>query len=95
MGHPDVTAWPMVSVRPAQAPLESGPRWPRPMTDEPSTEAEVDAIVVELLEAGLLTIGPDAEGKETWALTDEGARVARMLAVKGDGASPVLERVQH
>jgi hypothetical protein len=36
------------------------------VTDEPTTGAEVDAIVAELVEAGLLTIGHDADGKETW-----------------------------
>ena len=58
------------------------------MTDEPTTVAE--AIVAELVEAGLLTIGHDAEGKETWTLTEEGARVGRMLAMKGDGSGEVL-----
>ncbi len=36
------------------------------MTDEPTTEAEVEAVVAEPVEAGLLTIGRDADGKETW-----------------------------
>ncbi len=46
--------------------------------------------MAELVAAGLLTIGHDAEGKETWTLTDEGARVGRMLAMKGDAAGEVL-----
>jgi hypothetical protein len=52
------------------------------MADEQTTEAEVDALVAELVGAGLLTIGHDAAGKETWTLTDEGARVGRMLAMR-------------
>jgi hypothetical protein len=60
------------------------------MADEQTTEAEIGAIVAELVAAGLLTIGNDAEGKETWTLTREGARVGRMLAMKGDGAGEVL-----
>jgi hypothetical protein len=46
--------------------------------------------VAELVEAGLLTIGHDVDGRETWTLTDEGARVGRMLAMRGDEAGEVL-----
>ena len=53
------------------------------MKGEPTTEAEVDAIVAELVAAGVPTTGHDADRRETWTLTDEGARVARMLAMKG------------
>jgi hypothetical protein len=37
-----------------------------------------------------LTIGHGAVGKETWTLTEEGTRVARMLAMKGDEAGEML-----
>jgi hypothetical protein len=59
------------------------------------TDPEMDAIVAQLREAGLLTIGFDAEGKETWTLTAEGAQVARQLAM-GDEATinAILELVE-
>jgi hypothetical protein len=46
----------------------------------------MDAIVAQLRDAGLLTIGRDAEGQETWTLTAEGVQVARQLAM-GDEAT--------
>jgi hypothetical protein len=41
----------------------------QPMTDSP----EVGALIAELERAWLVTIGRDAEGRETWTLTPEGA----------------------
>jgi hypothetical protein len=38
----------------------------------PDHAAETDAIVAELRDAGLLGIGTDAEGRETWTLTPAG-----------------------
>jgi uncharacterized protein YegP (UPF0339 family) len=40
------------------------------VTDRP----EVDAIVAELYRVGLVTIGKDAQGRETWTLTAESHR---------------------
>ena len=56
------------------------------MTDSP----EVDAIVAELERAGLVTLGVDAEGRETWTMTAEGAALARQLAMNGDAGAAVL-----
>ena len=53
-------------------------------------DAEVNAIVTELVQAGLVTIGTDAEGRETWTLTEQGERMARMLAMYGDEVGEVL-----
>ena len=36
------------------------------------------------MEAGLLTVGRDAEGSETWTLTPEGAQLARRLATSDE-----------
>jgi hypothetical protein len=52
----------------------------------PDRDAETDANIAELERAGLLTIGHDAEGHETWMLTPEGARLGRQLAM-GDEAT--------
>ena len=38
------------------------------------TDPEMDGIVARLREAGLLTIGVDAKGKETWTLTPQASR---------------------
>jgi hypothetical protein len=37
-------------------------------------------LAAELVTAGLLTIGTDAQGRETWTLTPGGAQVARQMA---------------
>jgi hypothetical protein len=59
------------------------------------TDDEMDGIVQELEAAGLLTIGFDADGGETWTLTPEGAQVARQLAM-GDEATfnAILDAVE-
>jgi hypothetical protein len=55
----------------------------------------MDALIAELAAAGLLTIGTDAEGQETWTLTPEGAQGARQLAM-GDEATfnAILDAVE-
>ena len=59
------------------------------------TDGEMDGIVHQLEAAGLLTIGFDAAGEETWTLTPEGVQVANQLAM-GDEATinAILERVE-
>jgi hypothetical protein len=37
------------------------------MTHDPTHDAETDAIVAELEATGLVTVGTDADGHETWA----------------------------
>lgn len=44
---------------------------PTDLGDRP-TDEEMTSIVADLREAGLLTIGTDADGHETWTLTDQG-----------------------
>lgn len=56
------------------------------MTDSP----EVDAIVAELERAGLVTIGRDAEGRETWTLTAKGAQIGRQLALNEEAGAAAL-----
>jgi hypothetical protein len=51
------------------------------------TDEEMDAIVAELLGAGLLTIGTDADGSETRTVTSEGAQVGRQPAMATSGPS--------
>ena len=59
------------------------------------TDGEMDDVVAQLRDAGLLTIGFDADGVETWTLTPEGAQVARQLAM-GDEATlnAILDAVE-
>ena len=52
---------------------------------------ETDALMVELAAAGLVTIGTDAEGHETWTLTPKGAQVGRRLAMSADDGQAVLD----
>jgi hypothetical protein len=42
-------------------------------------------MIAEMVEAGLLTVGTDAEGRETWALTPKGAQVATQTAMSSEG----------
>ena len=51
--------------------------YPLSVTDD----TDMDAIVAELAAAGLLTIGHDAEGRETWTLTPAGEQVANQIAM--------------
>jgi hypothetical protein len=54
------------------------------MRGERPTDAEVDAIVAEMVAAGLVTVGTDAEGRETWTLTPQGAQVATQMAISSE-----------
>ena len=59
--------------------------YPQAMDPGPRpTDPEMDGIVHELEAAGLLIIGVDAEGRETWTLTSEDAQVARQVAMSTD-----------
>jgi hypothetical protein len=59
------------------------------------SDPEMDAIFAQLEAAGLLTIGLDAEGRETWTLTPEGAQVARRLAMGDeDTINAILDAVE-
>ena len=44
-------------------------------------------MIAEMVAAGLLTVGTDAEGRETWALTPKGAQVARQMAMSSEDAA--------
>jgi hypothetical protein len=44
----------------------------------------MDAIAAELGDAGLLTIGTDAESTVTWTLTHRGEQVARQMSVSSE-----------
>jgi hypothetical protein len=59
------------------------------------SHAETDAIIAELEHSGLVAIGHDAEGRETWTLTPAGAQVARQMAM-GDEATfnAILDAVE-
>ena len=71
-------------LEPNEAPCRAGalplPGW----TDERPTDDEMDALVAELRDAGILTIGRDASGAETWTLTPMGASLARQLAMSSE-----------
>ena len=54
------------------------------MTDERPSDEEMDALIAEMLADGLLTVGTDAEGRETWALTPKGAQVATQMAMSSE-----------
>jgi hypothetical protein len=61
------------------------------MPDETS-DADVDEIVAELVAAGLVTLGTDTDGVETWALTAMGEQVARQVAMSSeDDAAALLD----
>ena len=40
-----------------------------------------------MVAAGLLTVGFDAEGRETWTLTPMGAQVASQMAMSSEDAA--------
>jgi hypothetical protein len=52
--------------------------------DERPSDEEMDAIVAELVAASLLTVGTDAQGRETWTLTPMGAQVANQMAMSSE-----------
>jgi len=47
-------------------------------------DAEVNAIVAGLVQAGLLTVGTDADGRETRTLTEQGEQVANQIAMSAE-----------
>jgi hypothetical protein len=57
------------------------------MTDH---DPEFDAIVDELRAAGLVTIGTDADGQETWTLTPQGEQLAGQLSMSSDDDAAAL-----
>jgi hypothetical protein len=52
--------------------------------DERPTDHELDAVIAELVSAGLITVGTDAEGLETWTLTEMGVQVSNHMAMSGE-----------
>jgi hypothetical protein len=57
------------------------------VTDEP----RLDAMVAELERTGLLVIGRDADGAQTWTLTAKGVQLAHQLAMPTlDGGQELL-----
>jgi hypothetical protein len=67
-------------------------RYPLAMTDERPSDEEIDGMIAEMVAAGLLTVGFDAEGGETWALTPKGAQVATQMAMgHEDDAAALLD----
>jgi hypothetical protein len=50
----------------------------------PDRDAETDATIAELERAGLLTIGHDVDGNETWTLTPAGKQVADQIAMSAE-----------
>ena len=57
----------------------------------PTHDAETDAIVAQLGEAGLIEVYVNEEGKETYRLTAKGAPVARAIALAGEDGETVLD----
>jgi hypothetical protein len=51
------------------------------VTDERPSDEEMDALIAEMVAASPLSVGTDAGGRETWALTPVGARVATQMAM--------------
>jgi hypothetical protein len=51
--------------------------------DERPTDPELDAVIAELVSAGLISVGTDAEGRETWTLTETGVQVSNQMAMSG------------
>jgi hypothetical protein len=55
-------------------------------------DPEFDAIVAELVAAGYVTIGTDADGAETWTLTPQGEQVALQMSMSSeDDAAALME----
>jgi hypothetical protein len=57
------------------------------MTDH---DAEADAIVAELQAAGMVTIGTDADGHETWTLTPQGEQIALQMSMSSEDDAATL-----
>jgi len=60
------------------------------MTHDPTHDAEMDAIVAELEEAGLVETFTNDEGKVAYRLTGQGVQVARQMALAGDEDAAVV-----
>jgi len=54
------------------------------MRGERPADAQTDAVVSEMVAAGILTVGHDIEGRETWTLTPKYAQVARQMAMSSE-----------
>ena len=66
------------------------------MTEERPSDAEMDAMIAEMVQADLLTVGTDAQGRETWALTPKGAQVATQMAMSSeDDALAMFDALLH
>jgi hypothetical protein len=55
-------------------------------------DADVDAIVAELVAAGLVTVGTNAHGAETWTLTPAGEQVANQMAMTPEDDAGLVTR---
>jgi DNA-binding MarR family transcriptional regulator len=51
---------------------------------------DVDEIVAELVAAGLVSVGTDDDGQETWTLTAMGEQVARQMAMSSEADAAAL-----
>jgi hypothetical protein len=49
-----------------------------------SLDPELDKMVADLRRAGLLTIGRDAQGRESWTLTTIGSQLVRQMAMSSE-----------
>ena len=68
------------------------------MPDDPTHDAEMDEIVAQLEQAGLVETYVNAEGKAAMRLTAKGAQLGRSMALAGDeDAAAVLDALleQH
>jgi hypothetical protein len=54
------------------------------MSDERPSDDWKDGMINELEEAGLLTVGSDAQGRKTWTLTASGAQVATQMPMSSE-----------
>jgi hypothetical protein len=61
------------------------------MPHDPTHDAETDAIVAELEQAGLIEVQVRPDGLQAYTLPEQGGRVGRMLAMAGDDADVVLD----
>ena len=57
--------------------------------------AELDAIVVQLLEAGLIEVYVSEYGHEACRLTAEGEPVARAIAMSAEGGGAIVKALLH
>lgn len=57
--------------------------------DDALPEAEVERIVADLEEAGLVTVTTDPDGRHVYALTREGVKANTILSLVGDDDQPL------